>query len=567
MSAKIDSMKILIALIAAATAQATYAAPAINSGGPLTTVANGNKYKITGSGFGSGPRELWRADFSGFSDGTAVNGTAADVQTENIYASRTCGADYATPPATEPVYDTAIKRHARVTSSMMGRFRFDNNYSVTYGGPDVTHCWNSHIEAYWGTQEENVFISGWTYIDFNPENDPDVISSGNLSSGNAKLWMLGQTNGGGGNWENYYDPSIYLSWGGGDSSRIAQGGSNVLQFSNNWSANAITMSCPVGSGTTGSAFRRCAEREFYQEDMRGQWVLVEQWVKTQGGSTPNSYDGFTKVIVSENGENFYAENRTPSWQFNDNNDDGSYNIDFGLGFNALNFPFYYSPNRVEDGQECDDLAQGCPSEANWHMGETMITAGAYRVYICPGSTWANRGMCEVQIVSASDSWSNNAITFTLVQGAMSSFSGKYIYVMREEGEYNLVANENGWLFNSSNTQTQQDPVLTISPGPYATGETATLTVTGTDVEPEIYAAETDLELDPVSSGGGTWVFEWSQLNVAPYFLTARVTVDGQQYTSNLVYAQVLPGSVITCDPGDVIFTQQISATKWRATCQ
>lgn len=58
-----------------------------------------------------------------------------------------------------------------------------------------------------------------------------------------------------------------------------------------------------------------------------------------------------------------------------------------------------------------------------------------RVEVCAGSTWANRGLCEIQIPTA---WSATAVTVTGNVGGMASFAGKYLYVIDSSGEVNAT---------------------------------------------------------------------------------------------------------------------------------
>ncbi|HAM36054.1 MAG TPA: hypothetical protein DCP85_09045, partial [Elusimicrobia bacterium] len=53
-----------------------------------------------------------------------------------------------------------------------------------------------------------------------------------------------------------------------------------------------------------------------------------------------------------------------------------------------------------------------------------------RVEICSGSTWANRGDCEIQIPSA---WSATAVTVAVNQGAIPNSANRYLYVIDAGG--------------------------------------------------------------------------------------------------------------------------------------
>ena len=53
-----------------------------------------------------------------------------------------------------------------------------------------------------------------------------------------------------------------------------------------------------------------------------------------------------------------------------------------------------------------------------------------RAVICAGSTWANRGLCEVQVPSA---WSDSSITVKVNQASFADASSKYLYVVDASG--------------------------------------------------------------------------------------------------------------------------------------
>jgi hypothetical protein len=61
-----------------------------------------------------------------------------------------------------------------------------------------------------------------------------------------------------------------------------------------------------------------------------------------------------------------------------------------------------------------------------------------RVEICPGSTWSNRGSCEIQIPS---SWSSTSITAVVNQGAIPSGETRYLYVVDSTGAANTQGSQ------------------------------------------------------------------------------------------------------------------------------
>jgi hypothetical protein len=71
---------------------------------------------------------------------------------------------------------------------------------------------------------------------------------------------------------------------------------------------------------------------------------------------------------------------------------------------------------------------------NWrYFADIYFDESSSRVLICNGSTYANRGLCEVQIPAA---WSDSGISVNLNQGAFADSSIKYLYVVDSAGAVN-----------------------------------------------------------------------------------------------------------------------------------
>lgn len=73
-----------------------------------------------------------------------------------------------------------------------------------------------------------------------------------------------------------------------------------------------------------------------------------------------------------------------------------------------------------------------------------------RVEICAGSTWSNRGACEVQPAT---SWTTSAIEFSMNQGAMPDDSTRYLYVVDGED----AANSSGYQVTISSGSGDSNP--------------------------------------------------------------------------------------------------------------
>jgi hypothetical protein len=80
-----------------------------------------------------------------------------------------------------------------------------------------------------------------------------------------------------------------------------------------------------------------------------------------------------------------------------------------------------------------------------------------RVELCSGSTWANRGKCEIQVPS---SWGASSISAAVNPGSFSSGSAAYVYVVDSTGN----ANSSGYnvsIGSSSTTITPPAPTLNL----------------------------------------------------------------------------------------------------------
>lgn len=71
------------------------------------------------------------------------------------------------------------------------------------------------------------------------------------------------------------------------------------------------------------------------------------------------------------------------------------------------------------------------TSATIHLDDLYVQTGTVaRVELCSGSTWANRGKCEVQVPTA---WNGTAITATANTGNFANASNAYLYVVDNDG--------------------------------------------------------------------------------------------------------------------------------------
>jgi hypothetical protein len=76
-----------------------------------------------------------------------------------------------------------------------------------------------------------------------------------------------------------------------------------------------------------------------------------------------------------------------------------------------------------------------------------------RVELCSGSTWSNRGKCEIQVPS---SWGSSSVSATLNTGSFASGSSAYLYVVDSSG----AANSSGYAVKIGNSTSSSTPTPT-----------------------------------------------------------------------------------------------------------
>lgn len=90
------------------------------------------------------------------------------------------------------------------------------------------------------------------------------------------------------------------------------------------------------------------------------------------------------------------------------------------------------PNMIDEPGEFR-----CASHPTWegsyNYDDIFLDFTQARVEICNGSTWATRGICEIQIPKI---WNASSISFLMNQGAMVPASNKYLYVVNSTGSVN-----------------------------------------------------------------------------------------------------------------------------------
>jgi hypothetical protein len=87
-----------------------------------------------------------------------------------------------------------------------------------------------------------------------------------------------------------------------------------------------------------------------------------------------------------------------------------------------------------------------------YFADLYFDTTAQRVMICNGSSWAARGLCEVQIPSA---WLTTSAAITVNQGSFGDGSTAYLYVVDADGN----ANSNGYQVTFSSLCPGQDVMI------------------------------------------------------------------------------------------------------------
>ncbi|MBV5339639.1 MAG: IPT/TIG domain-containing protein [Deltaproteobacteria bacterium] len=152
----------------------------------------------------------------------------------------------------------------------------------------------------------------------------------------------------------------------------------------------------------------------YTGALTNQWVRDDSWAVL---STPNASDG--AVQIWRNGVSQYssvAVNTLNSAAQRSN-------------YNQVFLPYY-----IENGTR------------TVYIDDVYIDKTLSRVEVCSGSTWSNRGTCEIQIPTA---WSSDgtSITITINKGAFSTDStARYLYVVDSNG---LVSSGKSIIFGIS----------------------------------------------------------------------------------------------------------------------
>jgi hypothetical protein len=262
----------------------------------------------------------------------------------------------------------------------------------------------------------------------------------------------------------------------------------------------------------------------------GTWGRLDHFVRASKTGA-DQYSGTNDVITYINGVQRDIDVRGRQWDYAFGEDQG---------FHYMTTMAYYSPWRgdIECNVDTPDGAavNGCATEADWHYQDMYIATGdnaRARVEICEGSTWATRGGCELQPIQApsGDSWATGRIVFTLQQGEFASLSGKYVYVVVDDGSDEEVALATGFgIDQGTPPPPANNPPTTswVSPSgnPTVTANTSqTLTASASDSDGTVasYRFLANGSLACTASFSTNWSCNWTPTVSGTYTVIGEAT--------------------------------------------
>lgn len=136
-----------------------------------------------------------------------------------------------------------------------------------------------------------------------------------------------------------------------------------------------------------------------------QWNKVEMYL--------NVVDGQKDIKVYENGVDVSPSKSSSGWT----NCFSPYMGGDNSRFNEIHLGEYFSRDNG--------------ASANLYMDDVYIDTSLQRVELCSGSSWANRGACEIQPAT---SWSETSVAVTLNTGAFTTGTTAYLYVTDGAGD-------------------------------------------------------------------------------------------------------------------------------------
>lgn len=115
---------------------------------------------------------------------------------------------------------------------------------------------------------------------------------------------------------------------------------------------------------------------------------------------------------------------------------------------------------MDFGNMINDASRGCGTAGSYNYDDIFVNYTKARVEFCDGSSWANRGKCEVQIPL---SWNSSNVTFGVNSGSFTTGQKAYLYVVDSNGAANAtgyaltIGNESPSPTNDETLQAPRDP--------------------------------------------------------------------------------------------------------------
>ena len=146
------------------------------------------------------------------------------------------------------------------------------------------------------------------------------------------------------------------------------------------------------------------------------WHFVEVWASTRTGEVSIWLDGSRQWTRRETCAGLDLC-KDEEWMDEVNWNPGGQGIGFGWEAQSLT--------------QCNANCPGNSVGGQFDYDDMYVSYTRARVMLCSGSTWANRGTCEMQPPTT---WSDTSISFRMNQGAFANAATTYLYVITDQGE-------------------------------------------------------------------------------------------------------------------------------------
>lgn len=146
------------------------------------------------------------------------------------------------------------------------------------------------------------------------------------------------------------------------------------------------------------------------------WHFLEMWFSNRNGEVSIWLDGSRQWTRRESCAGL-ALCKDEKWMDKSGYSPGGEKLGFGY--------------EAQTQSVCNTNCPGNSVVGQYDFDDMYISYTRAHVLLCSGSTWANRGTCEIQPPT---SWSDSSISFALNQGAFTTAETAYLYVVTSRGE-------------------------------------------------------------------------------------------------------------------------------------